>query len=177
MPDGGHSASLYDPGPQPGGREPAPGRLGLVQAFLNSFHSLEGDDYGTDVFFDPRSLGKWLSSRGLEVGPEEVSRSDLRRALVVRDGLRALLVANNGGALDAEAVNLLDAFAERASFGVRLAQNRAELVPHAPGVDGALAIILSVVAGSVLDSPWARLKACPGPHVGWVFSDHSRITG
>ena len=73
MPDGGHSASLYDPGPQPGGREPAPGRLGLVQAFLNSFHSLEGDDYGTDVFFDPRSLGKWLSSRGLEVGLTAVS--------------------------------------------------------------------------------------------------------
>jgi predicted RNA-binding Zn ribbon-like protein len=177
MGDGGHSVRLYEPGPQLAGREPAPGHLGLVQAFLNSFHSLEDDDYGKDLFSDPRSLGDWFARRGLPVDPAEVSRADLRRASAVRNGLRALLVANNGGPLDAEAVEQLDAATERASFGVKLAQNRAELVPHAPGVDGALALVLSAVAEAMLEDRWSRFKACPGPDCGWAFFDHSRNNG
>jgi predicted RNA-binding Zn ribbon-like protein len=177
MAAGGHSASLFDPGPQPGGREPAPGRLGLVQAFLNSFHALEQETYGGDLLADPRALGEWFSRRGLPVDPTEVSRADLQRALAVRKGLRALLVANNDGRLDAEAVAQLDAATERASIGVRLAQNRAELVPRAAGVDGALAVVLSVVAEAMLDGSWPRFKACPGPDCGWAFFDSSRNNG
>ena len=177
MAAGGHSASLFDPGPQPGGREPAPGRLGLVQAFLNSFHSIEQDTYGRELFSDPGALGEWFSRRGLPVDPAQVSRADLQRALAVRKGLRALLVANNNGSLDAEAVEQLDAVTKRASFGVRLARNRAELVPHAPGVDGALAVVLAAVAEAMLDGSWPRFKACPGPDCGWAFFDNSRNNG
>lgn len=176
MADRGNSAALYDPGPQPAGREPAPGRLGLVQAFLNSFHDI-GEEFGKDQFSDPQALGEWFSGRGLPIDPAQVSRAELRRALAVRTGLRALLIANNGGTPDAEAVAELDAATERASFGVRLAQNRAELVPHAPGVDGALAVVLSAVAESMLDGSWSRFKACPGPDCGWAFFDHSRNGG
>jgi predicted RNA-binding Zn ribbon-like protein len=177
MPAAGYSAPLYDPGPQPGGREPAPGRLGLVQAFLNSFHSLNEEGYGKELFSDPRALGDWFSRRGLPVDPAQVSRADLQRALTVRNGLRALLVANNDGKLDAEAVAQLDTATKRASFGVRLAQNRAELVPHAPGVDGALAVVLSLVTEAMLDGSWPRFKACPGPDCGWAFFDNSRNNG
>ena len=38
----------FDPGRQPAGRAPAPGRLGLVQAFLNSFWDL--DAHGAEVW-------------------------------------------------------------------------------------------------------------------------------
>jgi predicted RNA-binding Zn ribbon-like protein len=176
MPDGSYSASLYDPGPQLGGREPAPGRLGLVQAFLNSFHDI-GDEFGKEHFSDPRSLGEWLSRRGLPIDPDEVSRSDLRRALAVRTGLRALLVANNDGPLDADAVKQLDDATRKASLGVRLARNSAELVPRASGVDGALALILAAVAEAMLDGTWSRFKACRDTDCQWAFYDHSRNGG
>lgn len=165
--------ALYDPGVQPGGREPAPGRLGLVQAFLNSFFDLERE-HGAELLADPAALGGWLAARGMPVDPSRVSRADLRRALAVRHGLRALLVANNGGPLDAEAVAKLDAAAGRASFGVRLGRGDAELVPQAPGVDGALAAILAVVTEAIFDGTWSRFKACRQHDCQWAFYDHSR---
>src|ERR671933_384799 len=52
----------FDPGPQPAGRLPAPGRLGLVQAFLNTFWDL--DAHGGERWPDPAAYGAWLAERG-----------------------------------------------------------------------------------------------------------------
>src|SRR5437660_164289 len=97
------TAPALDAGPQPGDREPAPAELGLVQAFVNSHWDLEAD-FGTDLFATPDSLRAWLLRRRLVAPGTRVGRRDQRAALAVRDGLRALLLANNGGTLDREAV-------------------------------------------------------------------------
>jgi predicted RNA-binding Zn ribbon-like protein len=172
MSNGGNKPG-YRAGPQPGGREPAPGRLALVQAFVNSNYDLE-HDHGAELLADPAALRAWLAARGLMGADEPVDDGDRGRALAVREGLRALLIANNGGALDRAAVAELDAAAAHASFGVRLATPAPEFEPHASGVDGALAVILALATGSMLDGSWQRFKACRQHDCRWAFYDHSR---
>lgn len=171
MSDAGERTIQYDAGPQPGGREPAPGRLGLVQAFVNSWFDLE-QDHGAELLTDPDALAAWLRARGLVDGSVRVTTADLERALAIRDGLRALLVANNGGAADPAAVAALDGAAQRASFGLRFSGSAAEFVPQASGLDHAMSAILAPVAASMLDGSWSRFKACR--ECTWAFFDFSR---
>jgi len=162
---------VYDAGPQPGAREPAPGRLALVQAFVNSHYDLEFE-HGVDLLRDPAALSRWLSRRGFD--HRRVSGSDHQRALAVRRGLHALAVANNGGPLDEEAVGRLNDAARHASFGARLGAGASELVPHAAGVDGALATIMAITTTAMFNGTWSRLKACRQHDCQWAFFDHSR---
>src|SRR4051812_27905345 len=141
----GGEIHLHDAGPQPGGREPAPGSLGLVQAFVNSSYDLEFD-HGAELLADPAALRVWLSRRGLLEAQARVTGVHLERALAVRDGLRARLIANNGGALAHRAAARLDAAARRAPLTVAVGTGEPEFEPHAGGVDGALATILAAAA-------------------------------
>jgi predicted RNA-binding Zn ribbon-like protein len=174
MANGGQNAiEPTGAGPQPGGREPAPGELGLVQAFVNSNYDLEFD-HGADLLADPAALRAWLLRRGLIEPGVRVGPAERGRALAVRDGLRALLIANNGGQLDYDATNALDQAARHAPIGVTLASGEPRFEPHTGGVDGALATILAAVARSMLDGTWARFKACRQHDCRWAFYDHSR---
>ena len=76
----------------------APQPLELVQRFVNSVDLETGDD----ELGRPEELRDWLADRDLIGRDERVTRADLERALDVREGLRALLLANNGLAADAE---------------------------------------------------------------------------
>ena len=51
-------------------------------------------DGGTDDLTSPAALAAWLAERGVDA---RVTGRDLDRVLVVREGLRAVLVANNDG--------------------------------------------------------------------------------
>src|SRR5207248_9733106 len=83
--------------------------LELVGSFVNtkrlSKHRDELEETG--------SLRDWLAEHGLMDVAEPVSEGDLRRAHDVREGLRALLLANNGEPLDRAAVERLDRAARR----------------------------------------------------------------
>lgn len=176
MANGGENAIVYDAGPQPAGREPAPERLGLVQAFVNSWYDLE-HEHGADLLTDPDALAAWLARRGLLPDGASVSRSEFKRALAIRDGLRALLIANNGGTADDDAIRALDEAAGRASFGLHFsagASGGAEFVPRASGFDRAMSAILAPVAASMLDGSWSRFKACRQHDCHWAFYDYSR---
>lgn len=170
---GGQNTIDYGAGPQPGGRAPAPGRLGLVQAFVNSHYDIE-EEHGADLLSDSEALGAWLARRGLLDAGAHVTRADLKHALDIREGLRALLLANNGAPLDDDAMARLNDAAGVASFGTRLALDGPVLVPQSPGVGGALAVILSAVTEAMLSGTWWRFKACREHHCMWAFFDHSR---
>ncbi len=149
----------------------APAPLELVQRFVNSV-DLES---GEDELAGPGELRDWLAERDLIGAGESVTNADLRRALDVREGLRALMLANNGHELDEERVARLDAAAARA--GVRVVFRPGadpELAPEAGGVDGAIAQLLAIVAGAVEQGRWSRLKACPRDTCRWAFFDHSK---
>jgi predicted RNA-binding Zn ribbon-like protein len=167
----------FAPGRQPAGRSPAPGRLGLVQAFVNSFWDLDAD--GADAWARLEGYRDWLTARGFG-GATEPGEEDRVRALELREALRALARANHdGGGDDVAGVEgllaVLDAVAADAPLRLRFeagAPPRHE--PAGDGADAALALVLGVVAEAMADGTWRRLKACPGPHCGWLFYDASR---
>ena len=149
----------------------APGPLELVQRFVNSIDMESGED----ELGGPAELRAWLAERDLIGRDERVTRADFERAIDVREGLRALLMANNGLPLDEERVARLDRAAARA--GVRMVfrpGSEPRLAPEAQGVDGAIGRLMAIVAGAVEQGRWERLKACPRDVCRWAFFDHSK---
>lgn len=148
----------------PGDREPAPGSLALVQAFVNSVDA----EHGPDLFDDTAGLDEWLDRHMLGA---EVRFEDPAIAREVREALRSLLHANNGAPVDPRAAEVLDRAARRArlepDFGA------GALVPRAGGVDGAVGHVLAAAFAAMLDGSWRRLKACPREVCGWAFYDRS----
>jgi predicted RNA-binding Zn ribbon-like protein len=144
-----------------------------VQAFANTFWDLEQGR--PERLRTPPALTAWLRRRGL-LGPGvRLDDTELRRALDVREGIRALLFANSGVDPDRDAIARLNARLRGATVVPRLdAAARPEFVTPDRGLNGALAFIASTVAVAQLEGRFVRLKACPGPECGWAFYDHSR---
>jgi hypothetical protein len=182
----------FDAGPQPAGRPPAPGRLGYVQAFLNSFWDLER--HGAERWTTPAAYDAWLGERGFA---PIASAADLQRALAVREALRALCLANHATAerpepepeagvgawrrgvlRPEEALAVLGhegaAIAPGAALAPRLTAHGDRLEPAGDGPDAAVGLALAVVLAARADGSWGRLKACPHAHCGWAFHDASR---
>jgi predicted RNA-binding Zn ribbon-like protein len=163
----------FDPGPQPAGRPPAPGRLGLVQAFLNTFWDLGGD--GAEMWSSADAYAGWLAARGF---PGPVGRVDLDGAILVREALRSLALANHDDAPAPAAEEVLDRVAlevaPRAGVVPRFGLGGDRLEVTADGPDAALALVLGIVYGARASGSWRRMKACPHAHCGWVFYDRSR---
>jgi predicted RNA-binding Zn ribbon-like protein len=149
----------------------APGELELVRNFVNT---LDIDDALEDLATTD-ALREWFASRGLMDPDETVTEGDLRRAIDVREGLRALLLANNGSPFDAGAIERLDRAASRAGLRLRFHPGGcAEFEPDATGVDGALARLLAIVAEARVEGEWPRLKACAEDSCEWAFFDKSK---
>ena len=90
----------------------APEPLRIVQQFVNSADLEEGkEDLDT-----PAALGDWLRARDLLPSDKAISAADHRRALEVREGLRAVLLAHNGGTPDPAAVKRLEDAASHAAL-------------------------------------------------------------
>jgi predicted RNA-binding Zn ribbon-like protein len=149
----------------------APQPLYLVQRFVNSVDL----DSGEDELSSPDALRDWFAERDLIDAGAAVSAADLRRAVEVREGLRAVLRHNNGLPLDEDRVERLDRAVRRAAVRVRFAPGRdPELVTEAEGVDGAIARLMAIVAAAVEHGRWERLKACPREECEWAFYDRSK---
>jgi predicted RNA-binding Zn ribbon-like protein len=154
---------------QPGGREPAPGRLALVQAFVNTVDR----EHGPDLLDEPDGLRDWLAARGMLEPEGEVSAPDAAAARELREALRSLLHANNGAAEAPGARAAVEAAAAAAGLRATLPPEGPELVPSQAGVEGALGRVVSAAFASMLDGSWTRLKACPRDVCGWAFYDRS----
>ena len=154
---------------QPGGREPAPGQLGLVQAFVNT-NDIEGR---RDALAGPEPARVWLRERELLGPADDVAAEEFLRLIEVREALRALALANNGGPPAERAVASLNdaaASALRVEFNARAAVLR----PRGTGVDGAIGQLLAIVAAAMREDRWVRMKACRRDVCRWLFYDHSR---
>ena len=158
----------------PGDSDPektAPQPLYLVQRFVNSI-DLEN---GEDELESPAALRDWLAERELMKADEPAGAADLRRALDVREGLRAVLMANNGMTADPEKLERLEKAAGRAGLRVRFADHEdPRLDAQGDGVDGALARLLAIVSAAAENGQWERLKACPRDPCFWAFYDRSK---
>ena len=142
-----------------------------MQQFVNSADLEEGkEDLET-----PAALADWLRARDLLSSERAVSAADHRRALEVREGLRAVLLAHNGAAPDAEAVKRLEEAAGHAALRPSFPPGEPpRLIPACQGVSGALAQLLGIVAAAATEGTWQRLKACADDECRWAFYDHSK---
>ena len=151
--------------------KPAPTQLALIEDFVNTFDLEDGDE----AFPIPSALADWLAERGLTAPGEALDHEDLARALAVREALRALLLANNGGEPDPGAPATLNAAADRARLTVAIDDaGQARVEPRAAGIDRAFGALLGIVARAQADGTWERMKACPWHTCHVAFYDHSR---
>jgi len=150
---------------------PAPGELELVRSFINTWDA--EDD--TEELGDPGALREWLAERDLLDRGARITAADHRRALEVREALRALLMANAGLDLDPAAGRTLDEASVRARLAVRFDEHgHVRTAPEAPGIDGAIGRLLTLVAVAQDEGSWARLKACLADDCQWAYYDRSR---
>jgi predicted RNA-binding Zn ribbon-like protein len=151
-------------------REPAPGRLKLVQRFVNTVDH----EHGREVLSEPARLQRLLVELALLDVGATVGADDLRRALEVREALRALALANNGRPPGRDQLAVLERTAADGRLVIRFEDSRARLIASVPGVRGALAELVGIVYTGMADGTWSRLKACDRDVCGWLFYDRSR---
>ncbi|GAA3978621.1 CGNR zinc finger domain-containing protein [Actinomadura viridis] len=153
-------------------QQDAPGALETVRAFVNT-RDLE---LGTDEVSDAGRLRDWLRARDLLDGTTAVSDGEWRRAVEVREALRALARHNTGQAADPDASETLDRLSRDAGVRLRYAPDGTSALAPRPGggVLEALGRILAIVGTSTLDGTWRRFKVCPAEDCLWAFYDHSR---
>lgn len=167
------ATARVDRGPQPGNRRPAPGDLELVQTFLNSRWDLTSSN--EEELASPSAISTWLVEHGLFDRRRALTESDRRRVIEVREGLREMLYVNNGAMEDREVLARLNRALRTPRIYIQLAViDPPEFKPQPRDLDGALALIATIVALSQLDGSWSRMKACRGHDCGWAFYDHSR---
>jgi predicted RNA-binding Zn ribbon-like protein len=123
---------------------------------------------------DPVRLRAVLSELGLLAGGATVTAAALRRALAVREALRSLALANNGGTVDRATLEVLEQAAAGGRLVVEFDDGGARLEAAAPGVGGALATLVGIVYTAMADGTWPRLKACQRDVCHWLFYDRSR---
>jgi predicted RNA-binding Zn ribbon-like protein len=156
---------------EPGGRPKAPGRLELLQRFVNSYNHdfpLDWDRIGTR-----ESAQAWLREKQLVAPSDRVSDADAARLRELREAIRALAMANHGeqaGAAVTDTIRMLSGGAEL-RVGIDDA-GRTLLEPTRRGVDGAVATLLGILHEAQLTGQWPRLKGCR--QCGYAFFDRSK---
>lgn len=155
----------------------APLPLRWVEELVNT-RSVE---FHTEDLATPQALGEWLAARGLAKPGTRVTGSDLDRALRVREGLRALIGADQEpGPPEVEgivpgALADLEEVARELPLVLEVRGERPVLGPLSRNaVDAALGSLLAVVADAVANGTWSRMKVCRQPDCRWAYYDHSR---
>ena len=156
---------------EPGGRPKAPGRLELLQRFINSYnHDLprEWDRIGT-----PRGAEAWLRQKRLVGSGDQISDVDAARLRELREAMRALAIVNQTGQSPAPAIDVIRRVAAGAEVVVAIDDTgRTALEPARRGVDGAVATLLGILHEAQLTGHWSRLKGCR--QCGYAFFDRSK---
>jgi Putative stress-induced transcription regulator len=90
---------------EPGGRPKAPGRLELLQRFINSHnHDFPGewDRLGTQ-----QKAQAWLRQKGLVEPDVQISAADAAQLRKLREAIRSLAIANTEGRRDAASADIV----------------------------------------------------------------------
>jgi predicted RNA-binding Zn ribbon-like protein len=152
----------------------APGSLGLVQDFVNTLE-MEPNPKDQDIerIGTPEALTAWLDERGLLSGGSADSH-DLFRVRELREAIRRLLYANNGGpVLESDLVLLNRAIAE-SGLRPQFVEDGVMLEPSAAGVRGAVGRLVAAVCEAMSAGTWHRLKACADDGCRSAFYDASK---
>jgi len=152
--------------------KPAPMPLLLVQSFVNTW---DGDGR-SDLLLDPPAARDWLTRAGLWSADRAPDPAELHLTRGVREGIRAMLVANGGGPRPAPGgLEPLQAVAQASRPTLRVGPGgQVSLSPEpADRSDTGLLTLLLVIRDAQRDGTWPRLKACGNPECQWAFYDRS----
>jgi predicted RNA-binding Zn ribbon-like protein len=152
--------------------KPAPMPLLLVQSFVNTWDG----DHGSDLLLDPAAARDWLTDAGLWSAERAPDPAELHLARGVREGIRAILVANSGGPQPEPAeLQPLQAVAHTSRPALQVGpdgQVSLGAEPAGPS-DAALLTLMLTIRDAQHDGSWQRLKACGNPDCRWAFYDRS----
>ena len=156
---------------EPGGRPKAPGRLELLQRFVNTYNHdfpREWDRIGTR-----EKAQAWLREKGLLAPGERITEGEAARLRELREAIRALAIANRGERPPEAATDAIRHVSVTARLGVDIdVTGRTILEPAGGGVDGVVATVLGILHEAQLTGDWSRMKACR--ECEYVFFDRSK---
>jgi predicted RNA-binding Zn ribbon-like protein len=142
----------------------APGRLELIQRFLNTLHV----ERGTDALDAPATAYLWLAGTAL-ASPPPPGPLELDRLRILRRELRARC---GDGPRDDEALARL---AVHAPLHLTPATDGSlHLIPAGDSHSAVLATLLAITYDAQHDGTWTRLKICHHDACRWAFYDESR---
>ena len=149
----------------------APGQLEDLRQFVNT----RDLDLDTEELESPEALSEWLAERDLLVAGARVGKRDLEQAIELRETLRELLLANNGGELDPESIEALNDAVSDATLTVRFdADGSPMLAVAGSGTSAVIGPLVAIVYEAMVAGTWSRLKACPADDCHWAFYDRSK---
>jgi predicted RNA-binding Zn ribbon-like protein len=144
----------------------------LVQSFVNTWDG----DHGSDLLLDPAAARTWLTQAGLWSAERSPDPAELHLARCVREGIRAMLVANSGGPPPAPGDLLPLQAVARASRPELQVSPGGQVSLGSGSADrpgAALLTLLLLIRDAQRDGTWQRLKACGNPDCRWAFYDRS----
>jgi predicted RNA-binding Zn ribbon-like protein len=145
-------------------RPSAPGSLALVEAFLRT----------RNEFTNAAGLNRWCAAHRL---PGGMSPRTYDRVLRLREALRSLMLANNGGDPDRVAVDTLNAEIAACGLHPEITPDGSRVRWPATGTSSGerlLAPLLSAVIAAMTEGTWPRMKACAADDCRYAFYDHTR---
>lgn len=148
---------------EPGGREPAPPPLRVVQKFVNTHnHELEPE---RDRLGTPAKATRWLADNGLLESGETLTGNDARRLRRARETFREL-----AGPPSPESSPGHDL---EAALRLRVGEDsRLRIDPSGVGAERVIGRLAVIVHEAMIDGSWQRMKLCR--ECEWLFFDHSR---
>lgn len=144
--------------------------IDLLVEFVNT-HDLEEE---TDAIASPELLQGWIEEQTGEHLPE-VEVEDLRRVQRLREALRALMRANNGGEPQDRELEPLREAADRSRYRLAFgSQGKLTLAPARADLGGFESRLLLALERLQCEDAWPRLKACTDEGCQWAFYDATR---
>jgi hypothetical protein len=127
-------------------KKPAPEPLRRVQSLINTVDR----ESGLDRLAAAGDAAPWMTANGLLGCGDTPTEDDLLTLIEVREGLRALVVGEDGAV---------------------------SLMPVGESLRARLLALLLIVSDAQRDGTWAHLLACANDDCQWAFYDRSRNHG
>src|SRR5438105_12306621 len=154
---------------EPTTRSPAPGRLALLQEFVNTHELPDGDD----ALATTTSAARWLTGHQILL-TRPLTEKERKRLVDVREGLRTVLTAHTGAQVSNDVTATLTRQLNGAVLRPVISEGGASLA-GAPTDSGAFlaALAAAIVEGTMLGT-WQRLKVCRADTCLEAFYDSSK---
>jgi predicted RNA-binding Zn ribbon-like protein len=141
---------------------------------LVSFVNTKDLEDGADEIGDPERFRAWVEEQTGEYLPAPDEEA-LVRVLGLRESLRALLRANNGGEVAERELEPLREAAERSRYRTTFdAEGKLTLAPARADLSGFEARLLLAIERLQSHAAWPRLKTCTDEGCQWAFFDTTR---